>query len=65
MLTVLQVMVANIRCAEIAAEQLQALQEDQAWLMLSEQSSASGVPGFGSQAGALISSSLAGQAPQH
>ena len=55
-----QVMVANIRCAEIAAEQLQAMQEDQAWLTLSQQSEAGSVAEFGGQAGALISSSLAG-----
>ncbi len=53
-------MVANIRCAEIAAEQLQAMQEDQAWLTLSQQSEAGSVAGFGGQAGALIGSSLAG-----
>ncbi|KAK9867191.1 hypothetical protein WJX84_006772 [Apatococcus fuscideae] len=55
-----KVMVANIRCAEIAAEQLKALQQDQAWLSLSQQASSGSVPGFGAQAGALISSSLTG-----
>ncbi len=56
-------MVANIRCAEIAAEQLKALQQDQAWLSLSQQASSGSVPGFGAQAGALISSSLTGAPP--
>ena len=53
-------MVANIRCGEIAADQLQALHEDQAWLSLAQDASAGIVPGFGGHAGALISSSLSG-----
>lgn len=55
-----QVMVANIRCGEIAADQLQALQQDQAWLSLSQDASASIVAGFGGHASALISSALSG-----
>ena len=53
-------MVANIRCAEIAADQLAALQEDQAWRSLREAAAEGVVPAFGARAGALISSSLAG-----
>ena len=53
-------MVANIRCGEIAADQLQALQQDQAWLSLSQDASAGIVPGFGGHATALISSALSG-----
>lgn len=55
-------MVANIRCAEIAADQLAALQRDQAWLALAQESALGVVPGFGDRAASLIDSSLAGVA---
>ncbi|KAK9839889.1 hypothetical protein WJX74_009244 [Apatococcus lobatus] len=55
-----KVMVANIRCGEIAADQLQALKQDQAWVSLSQDASAGLVPGFGGRSNALISSCLSG-----
>ena len=53
-------MVANIRCAEIAADQLAALQKDQAWLALGQEAATGVVPSFGERAASLISSNLAG-----
>ena len=53
---------ANIRCAEIAAEQLKALQHDQAWLALEQEAALGVVPGFGERAVSLIESNLAGAA---
>ena len=53
-------MVANIRCAEIAADQLAALQKDQAWLALGQEAATGVVPAFGERAASLISSNLAG-----
>jgi hypothetical protein len=53
-------MVANIRCAEIAADQLAALQKDQAWLALGQEAATGVVPRFGERAASLISSNLAG-----
>lgn len=58
-------MVANIRCAEIAADQLAALQRDQAWLGLVQEAAASVVPGFGERAASLIDSNLAGAQVVH
>jgi hypothetical protein len=56
----LQVMVANIRCAEIMEDQLRSLAEDQAWLALQQQAAAGLVPQFGSRAAALLESCLSG-----
>jgi len=57
----LQVMVANIRCTEIAEEQLRNLAEDQAWMTLCQESERGLVPHFGSRAGALLDSCITGQ----
>ena len=53
-------MVANIRCAEIAADQLAALQADQAWLSLKHEAEGGLLPGFGARVGGLLDSNLAG-----
>lgn len=53
-------MVANIRCKEIAAEQLQALLQDQAWLSLQSEAAAALVSDFGARATALLHSCLTG-----
>ncbi len=55
-----QVMVANIRCAEIAEEQLRAMSQDQAWLALRSEAASELVSGFGARTTALIHSCLAG-----
>ena len=55
-----RVMVANIRCAEIMAEQLEAFSRDQAWRALAEEAGQDLVPGFGQRAGQLIDSAMAG-----
>mmetsp|Transcript_3599 Transcript_3599/g.10456 ORF Transcript_3599/g.10456 Transcript_3599/m.10456 type:complete len:858 (-) Transcript_3599:898-3471(-) len=55
-----KVMVANIRCKEIAAEQLQALLQDQAWLSLQSEAAAALVSDFGARATALLHSCLTG-----
>ena len=55
-----QVMVANIRCAEIAEEQLQAMLQDQAWLALRSEAASELVSDFGARTTALIHSCLAG-----
>ena len=60
---VIQVMVANIRCAEIMEEQLRSLAEDQAWASLRQESEGGLVPNFGSRAGALLDSCITGQSP--
>ena len=58
----MQVMVATVRCAELAAGQLQALQHDQAFTSL-QQAAASGLtPKFAGRAGSLIDSCLTGVA---
>lgn len=57
----LQVMVANIRCAEIMEEQLRCLAEDQAWASLRQESEKGLVPNFGSRAGALLDSCITGR----
>ena len=56
-----QVMVANIRCAEIMEEQLRSLAEDQAWASLRQEAEGGLVPTFGSRAGALLDSCITGQ----
>lgn len=53
-------MVANIRCAEIAADQLAALQADQAWLSLKHEAEGGLLPGFGARVGGLMDSNLGG-----
>ena len=53
---------ANIRCAEIAADQLAALQRDQAWQALGQEAALGVVPAFGARAVSLIDSNLAGAA---
>lgn len=58
--TFLQVMVANIRCAEIMEDQLRALGEDQAWLGLRQEAASGLVPDFGTRAAALLDSCLSG-----
>jgi Root hair defective 3 GTP-binding protein (RHD3) len=53
-------MVANIRCEEIAADQLAALLEDQAWASLKGEASAGVVADFGQRASTLLHSCLTG-----
>ena len=60
---VVQVMVANIRCAEIMEEQLRCLAEDQAWVSLRKESENGLVPNFGSRASALLDSCITGSIP--
>jgi hypothetical protein len=55
-----KVMVANIRCEEIAADQLAALLEDQAWASLKGEASAGVVADFGQRASTLLHSCLTG-----
>lgn len=55
-----KVMVANIRCAEIAEDQLQAFLNDQAWITLQAEAANGVVPSFGARATALLHSCLAG-----
>lgn len=56
-------MVANIRCAEIAAEQVAALLADQAWRAVGQEAEAGLVPAFGARVGDLVSSTLIGASP--
>ena len=53
-------MVANIRCEEIAADQLKALLEDQAWAALKSEAAAGLVSDFGGRASKLVHSCLTG-----
>jgi hypothetical protein len=53
-------MVANIRCEEIAADQLAALLEDQAWASLKGEAAAGVVADFGQRASTLLHSCLTG-----
>lgn len=53
-------MVANIRCEEIAADQLAALLEDQAWAALKAEAAGGVVSDFGERASALLHSCLTG-----
>lgn len=55
-----QVMVANIRCAELLEEQLKALASDSAWTTLSDAAAAGLVPEFGSRVAALLDSCISG-----
>lgn len=57
---VLQVMVANIRCAEIMKDQLANFTQDQAWAALQQESSNKLVRDFGTHAGRLLDSCLKG-----
>jgi hypothetical protein len=59
-LFVLQVMVANIRCAEIMKDQLANFTQDQAWAALQQESSNKLVRDFGTHAGRLLDSCLKG-----
>ena len=51
---------ANIRCSEIAADQLAALEADQAWCSLQQGAERGLLPGFGALVGDLLDSNLAG-----
>jgi hypothetical protein len=53
-------MVANIRCEEIAIDQLTALLEDQAWASLKAEAAAGVVSDFGKRASTLLHSCLTG-----
>lgn len=55
-----QVMVANIRCAELLEEQLRALAADSAWAALRDAAAAGLVPEFGSRVAALLDSCISG-----
>lgn len=57
----LQVMVANIRCAEIAAEQLEAFRGDAAWQALAEEAGQDLAASFGQRAADLMDSCLEGE----
>jgi hypothetical protein len=56
----LQIMVANIRCAEIMKDQLHNFTQDQAWAVLQQQSGSQLVRDFGAHAGRLLDSCLKG-----
>jgi hypothetical protein len=53
-------MVANIRCGELMAEQLEAFRADRAWLSLAEEAGQDLVPSFGQRAADLMDSCLQG-----
>jgi hypothetical protein len=53
-------MVANIRCAEIKADQLRQLQQDQAWKALVAGAQEELLPDFGPRITALLESCLQG-----
>ena len=55
-----QVMVANIRCAELLEEQLRALASDRAWTALADAAAAGVVPEFGARSAALLESCITG-----
>lgn len=55
-----QVMVANIRCAEIKQDQLKNFSSDQAWQALASSSSTTLMRDFGSHAASLLDSCLKG-----
>lgn len=55
-----RVMVANIRCAEIAREQLDSFAADQAWVALADEAAQDLVPGFGALAAGLMDSCVTG-----
>lgn len=56
----LQIMVANIRCAEIMKDQLQNFSKDQAWATLKQESTEKLVRDFGAHAAQLLDSCLKG-----
>ena len=56
-----QVMVANIRCAEIMEEQLAAFRGDPAWAALAEEAGQDLAAGFGQRAADLMDSCLEGE----
>lgn len=60
LMPVLQIMVANIRCAEIMKDQLHNFSQDQAWAVLKQESSERLVRDFGATAGRLLDSCLKG-----
>lgn len=60
LLPCLQIMVANIRCAEIMKDQLQNFTQDQAWAALQQESSEKLVRDFGAHAARLLDSCLKG-----
>ncbi|GFR42392.1 hypothetical protein Agub_g3264, partial [Astrephomene gubernaculifera] len=55
-----KVMVANVRCAEIAEDQLRAFEADQAWRALREAAAEGIVEGFGARASSLADSCIRG-----
>eukprot|EP00887_Chlorella_sp_A99_P002604 scaffold6.g2604.t1 len=55
-----RVMVANIRCGEILADQLEAFTRDQAWRALADEAGQDLVPAFGQRTAALMDSCMAG-----
>ena len=55
---------ANIRCAEIASDQLQALLRDQAWTSLQREAAAGLVSDFGGRSSALLNGCLTGAAAE-
>lgn len=55
-----RVMVANIRCEQIASDQLAALQAAEGWTSLSDAVNAGVVKGFGGDLGELLQRCLAG-----
>lgn len=66
---VVQIMVANVRCAEIARDQLAAFESDQAWLCLASEAGAGWqegeplpelLPGFNTRMQALMDSCISG-----
>ena len=54
-----RVMVANIRCAEIADERIADFESNPAWQNLAADAQEDLIPGFGEKAGALLDSTLA------
>ena len=55
-----QVMVAKVRCEEIATEKLEELRGNEAWRLLEEQSASALNPSFGAQATVLINACSSG-----
>jgi len=53
-------MVAEVRCKQIKLDQLASFSDDQAWLSLGQEAAAGLVPAFGSRAGDLAGSCIAG-----
>lgn len=55
-----QIMVANIRCKEIKADQLRSFEADQAWSLLVDEAGEGLVRDFGVRAGGLADSCISG-----